>query len=236
MSGHDLSINPAAAPSLSHIGSEREPLLQIDDLLNKPEDLAAYAATETSFAPVYGPDGGYPGIRAPAPLDYVEAVVRGVDPLLRQAFGLGRARLANAECNFSLVTLAPDDLVAAQRVPHVDTTYGLQFAFLHYLCRPDQGGTAFYRHRATGFEALTPERAEQYKAARAAEEGQESSGYIDGDTPHFEQTGAVEAAFNRLVIYRSRVLHSGQIPPGSNLSPDPRQGRLTANIFVTYRA
>lgn len=236
MSMHDLSLDPAAQPSLSHIGREREPLLQIDGLLHKPEDLADYAATETSFVPVYGPEGGYPGIRAPAPLDYVEAVVRGVDPLLRQAFGLGRARLTNAECNFSLVTLAPGDLVAAQRIPHVDTTYPLQFAFLHYLCRPDQGGTAFYRHRATGFEALTPERAAEYGAARAAEAGEEPSGYIVGDTAHFEQTGAVEAEFNRLVVYRSRVLHSGLIPPGADLSADPRRGRLTANIFVTYRA
>ncbi|RYE56741.1 MAG: hypothetical protein EOP18_03860, partial [Rhizobiaceae bacterium] len=123
-----------------HLGQEREPLLQIEGLLRTPADLVDYAATETGFVPAYGPDGGYPGIRAPAPLDYVEAVVRGVDPLLRQAFDLGKARLANAECNFSLVTLAPDKLVAAQRIPHVDTTYGLQFAFLHYLGRPDQGG------------------------------------------------------------------------------------------------
>ncbi|RYY29407.1 MAG: hypothetical protein EOP62_00785 [Sphingomonadales bacterium] len=235
MSGHDLSINPAARPSLMHIGNEREPLLQIDDLLLHPEQLAAYAATETSFVPAYGPDGGYPGIRAPAPLDYVEAVVRGVDPLLRRAFDLGRAKLANAECNFSLVTLSPGELVAAQRIPHVDTTYGLQFAFLHYLCRPDQGGTAFYRHRATGFEALTPERAANYKSAREAEAGEETPGYIAGDTPHFEQTGAVDASYNRLVIYRSRVLHSGRIPPDAELSEDPRKGRLTANIFVTYR-
>ena len=42
--------------------------------------------------------------------------------------------------------------------------------------------------------------------------------------------------FNRLVVYRSHMLHSGRIPPGAELSDDPRRGRLTANIFVTYRA
>lgn len=230
----DFSFNPAAAASLSHIGREHEPLLQIDDLLSYPGDLAGHADT-ARFVPAYGPDGGYPGIRTPAPLEYVQAVVRGVEPLLRRAFDLGRARLANAEGNFSLATLAPGELLAAQRIPHVDTTYGLQFAFLHYLCRPDQGGTAFYRHRATGFEALTPERAAEYKAAREAEAGEDPAGYIAGDTAPFERTGAVEAAHNRLVIYRSRVLHSGQIPPGAELSADPRRGRLTANIFVTYR-
>jgi len=236
MAASPLSLNPDARPAVQSIGSEREPLLQIDDLLRFPEALVDFAASEVAFEPVYGPAGGYPGVRAEAPLDYVEAVVRGVDPLLRQAFGLGRAKLANAECNFSLVTLAPDLLVPAQRIPHVDTTYPLQFAFLHYLCGLDKGGTGFYRHRATGYETLTPERAAEYGAARAAEAGQETPGYITGDTPHFEQTGAVQAAFNRLVIYRSRVLHSGQVPRGALLSEDPRKGRLTANIFVTYRA
>ncbi|RYE03681.1 MAG: hypothetical protein EOP61_03640 [Sphingomonadales bacterium] len=231
----DLSLNPAARPTLRHIGVEQEPLLEIDDLLRLPNALVDYAASEVTFQPVHGPAGGYPGIRAPAPLDYVEAVVRAADPLLRQAFGLGAVRLANAECNFSLVTLAPDELVAAQRIPHVDTTDPLQFAFLHYLCRPHQGGTAFYRHRATGFEALTPERAAHYDHVRRTEQGREPPGYIAGDTRHFEQTGGVEAVYNRLAIYRSRVLHSGRIPAGATLSKDPRKGRLTANIFVNYR-
>lgn len=231
---HDLSLNPRAAAALTHIGAEREPLLRIDDLLRDPQALIDYAASETAFAPAYGPEGGYPGIRAPAPLDYVEAVARAVDPLLRDAFGLGaEVRLGCAECNFSLVTLLPDALVPAQRVPHVDTTNPLQFAFLHYLCGPEQGGTGFYRHRATGYETLTPERLPHYEAIRAEEAA--GQGYIAGDTVHFAQTDAVEAARNRLVVYRSRILHSGRIAEGATLSSDPRKGRLTANIFVTYR-
>ena len=233
----DFSLNPAARSSLRHIGEEREPLLQIDDLLRCPEALVDYAASEVTFQPAYGPAGGYPGIRAPAPLDYVEAVVRGVDPLLREAFGIRRAKLANVECNFSLITLTPDALLPSQRIPHVDTTYPLQFAFLHYLCPPERGGTAFFRHRATGFEALTPERAPAYTAARAEEEkGEGMTGYIHGDTEYFEQVDTVAAAYNRLVLYRSRVLHSGQIARLAEPAHDPRLGRLTANIFVSYRA
>ncbi len=232
---HDLSLNPHAAASLTHIGTEREPMLRIDALLGDPHALIGYAASETAFAPAYGPDGGYPGIRAPAPLDYIEAVVRAVDPLLRDAFGLGAGtRLGRAECNFSLVTLSPEALAPAQRVPHVDTTNGLQFAFLHYLCGPEQGGTGFYRHRATGYETLTPDRLPHYEAIRAAET--DGQGYIAGDTVHFAQTEAIDAALNRLVVYRSRVLHSGRIPADARLSADPREGRLTANIFLTYRA
>jgi uncharacterized protein DUF6445 len=228
----DPFLNAHMRSRLHHIGAESEPLLEIDALLENPAALVAYAAEEVVFSPAYGPAGGYPGLRAPAPLDYVLAVVRALDPLLREAFDLGAARLARAECNFSLVTLAPDALVPAQRVPHVDTTYPLQFAFLHYLCAPEHGGTAFYRHRATGFETLTPERDTAYAAARAGE-ADEGSGYILGDTAYFQRTGSVDAAFNRLIVYRSRMLHSGQVG-SSRLSPDPRRGRLTANMFVNY--
>ncbi|HVJ03449.1 MAG TPA: DUF6445 family protein [Sphingomonas sp.] len=230
----DFALNAEPAVGLRHVGGEREPLLQIDGLLRHPEALVDYAALEGRFEPAYGPKGGYPGIRSPAPLDYVETVVRAVDPLLRRAFGLESVRLGRAECNLSLVTLDAGVLVPLQREPHVDTSDPLQFAFLHYLCPASFGGTAFYRHRSTGFETLTAERLDTYRAARARE-GEAPAGYIAADTDHFVQTGAAEAAPNRLVVYRSCLLHSGRIAPDAPLSADPRQGRLTANIFLTYR-
>lgn len=229
-----FDLNPRPTASLIHAGHEGEPVLQVEGLMLDPQVLIDYAAVGSPFTPGYGPKGGYPGIRAPAPLPYVEAVARGLDPLVREAFGLHGVALAHADCNLSLVTLTPEQLVPPQRVPHVDTTYPLQFAFLHYLCPPELGGTALYRHRATGFEAITPERLPRYEALRAAE-AEAPSGYIIGDTDHFEQTAALDAAFNRLIVYRSCVLHSGRIPAGAALSPDPRKGRLTANIFLSYQ-
>jgi hypothetical protein len=232
----DFALSRQPDLSLRHIGSEGEPLLQIDGLLQGPQALVDYAATEGRFEPAYGPGGGYPGVRAAAPLDYVEAVVRALDPFLREAFGLTGVRLGNAECNLSLVTLPPASLVAAQREPHVDTGDPLQFAFLHYLCPESFGGTAFYRHRSTGFETLPPDRLDAYQAARDAERRDEAAaGYIDSDTGAFVQIAATDARFNRLVIYRSHLLHSGKIAPDAPLSADPRRGRLTANVFLTYR-
>ena len=35
-----------------------------------------------------------------------------------------------------------------------------------------------------------------------------------------------------MVIYRTNLLHSGIIPDDMTFSADPRQGRLTANLFV----
>lgn len=229
-----FDLNPRPVATLTHAGNEREPVLQLDGLMLDPRTLIDFAAAGQPFAPAYGPGGGYPGIRAPAPLPYVESVARGLDPLVREAFGLHGVALAHADCNLSLVTLTAEQLVPLQRVPHIDTTYPLQFAFLHYLCAPELGGTALYRHRTTGFEALTPERLPRYETTRLAET-ETPPGYITGDTTHFEQTAAFDAAYNRLLVYRSCVLHSGMIPPGAALSPDPRQGRLTANIFLSYR-
>jgi hypothetical protein len=214
------------------VGRELEPVLVIDDVAADAGRLVD-AATASRFDPAYGPGGGYPGLRAPAPLDYVETVVRWLAGPIGDAFGLGRIRPRRAECNFSLVTLPPDALVPAQRAPHIDTTDGAQFAILHYLCDARFGGTAFFRHRATGFEAITPERLAAYDAVRADEDT--GGGYVAADDRWFEQTGAVNASFNRLVVYRSRLLHSGVIASPALLSADPRRGRLTANIFATFR-
>ena len=223
--------------TLARVGSEREPVLTVEQVLQEPDTLVDYAARETSFSPAWGPSGGYPGIRAPAPLNYVGKLVRALDPLLRRAFELGPVKLARAECNFSIVTLPPGQLAPLQRVPHVDTTDPLQFAILHYLCGEDKGGTAFYRHRTTGFERLTPERLAEFEAIRDRELGElaDEPAYISASQRHYEQTAAVAAKFDRAIVYRSSLLHSGQIPRDADLSDDPRTGRLTANIFLNYR-
>lgn len=223
---------------LDQIGDEYEPLLTVDDAVEAPGSLVDIAARDATFnAPPTG-ENFYPGRLAPAPLDYVSGLVRALDPLIREGFGLPDVTLGHASCNFSLVTLTPARLRPAQRIPHVDTVDPLQFAILHYLCPPGFGGTGFYRHRATGFETLTPERLGPYHAALDAEldTAPAAAAYINGDTPQFAQTRRVDAAFNRVIVYRSRILHSGQIADPAALSADPRTGRLTANIFLTYRA
>lgn len=232
---YDFSLNPRLGVKSRRIGHELEPVLMIDDVLRDPGQLVDYAAREVAFAPVFGPDGGYPGIRAPAPLDYVETLARGLSPTIERAFGLANVVLARAECSFSLVTLPPERLAPLQRVPHTDTDDPLQFALLHYLCDAGHGGTAFYRHRATGFEGLTADRRRIYEATRNDELRTTGAAYITGDTGHYVQLAAVEAAYNRLVVYRSRLLHSGQIRDPARLTADPRTGRLTANIFLNYR-
>ncbi|HWT13521.1 MAG TPA: DUF6445 family protein [Allosphingosinicella sp.] len=233
---YQFRLSPRCEASLERIGLEQEPVLVLDGMMSDPSELIEYAAREVAFAPAWGPEGGYPGIRAPAPLNYVGAVVRALNPMIERAFGLAGVRLVRAECNFSLVTLPPDRLAPLQTIPHADTVDPLQFAVLHYLCDARFGGTAFYRHKATGFETLTPERQPAFNEVRDEELREAAApAYIVGDTPHYAQTASFEAAMGRIIVYRSRTLHSGQIGPGAPLSEDPRLGRLTANIFVNYR-
>lgn len=226
-------LNQRSDVTARYIGNEREPLLRIEAAAAQPETLVELAATQ-NFTPAFGPSGGYPGLRAPAPRDYVETIVRTLAGPIAEAFSLGAIRPVRAKCFYSLITLPAEKLVRAQRAPHVDTVDGWQFAILHYLCDAGFGGTAFYRHCATGFETITEERLPAYHNARS-EEGW-TEGYIDDGAPWFERTAEIAAEFNSLVVYRSRLLHSGRILSPEQLSPDPRRGRLTANVFVTFEA
>lgn len=233
---YTFALQPSFELSLERIGNEQEPVLAVERVLIDPATMVAYAAKEVRFSAAWSDHGGYPGIRAPAPLNYVGSTVRALDPFIRRAFKLTGVKLARAECNLSMVTQRPEQLTPLQRIPHVDTADPLQFAILHYLCGPEHGGTAFYRHRATGFETLTAERVPIYEGIRDRELRNSGGApcYIVGDSENYEQTAAFEAAFDRVLIYRSRTFHSGLIPAGSTLSANPRTGRLTANIFLNY--
>jgi hypothetical protein len=236
-SAADFDLNPDAAIEVRRIGEEREPVIVMDGAMRRPQALVDYAAREVRFEPSAHFRSGYPGLLGPAPLNYVASLVQALRPAIEEAFALKGVAPAGATCNFSLVTLAPEVLSLEQRLPHVDTVDPLQFAILHFLCDGRFGGTGFYRQRATGFETLTPERLEAHKAALARELAATPppSAYVTGDTPIYTQTAAFEARWDRVLVYRSRLLHSGQILDPAALDADPRKGRLTANIFLRFR-
>lgn len=215
------------------IGNEQSPLLIVDNFIAEPEALLADAGQQHFVAN----SPYYPGVRAPAPLSYQQVLLQSLTPLLREVFALPAGALSFSVCHYSLVTTPPAQLKLLQRIPHFDTTEKHALAAVHYLFHGDQGGTAFYRHRKTGFETIDNSRAPTYFAALEAENDGPNipgrdAGYIAGDTPLFSQIAAAEGIFNRLIIYRRHALHSGIIPPGASLSADPAQGRLTISSFI----
>lgn len=221
---------PEATVTVQRLGRESEPLVIIDDFTGQPDRLRGMG-----MAAQYHPAGvDYPGQRALADPSYLDLRRELMMQVMARAFGLSRGVRCEVAA-FSLVTLPPAALSPRQRIPHHDHSDAGRIAIMHYLGGAETGGTAFYRHRRTGFEAITPEREAAYAAALAADErefGPPPLGYPMGDSDCFEQIGAVEARVDRLALYRGRQLHSGIIPDPAVLSDDPARGRLTVNMFL----
>jgi hypothetical protein len=105
------------------------------------------------------------------------------------------------------------------------------------LFRGNLGGTAFYRHRATGFEYIDGARQDEYWNCLNNEVtggNKPAAAYINGDTPLFEKIASQDGKFNRMLVYRQNSLHSGAI--AKNFQPDnnPVSGRLSINSFMNF--
>jgi hypothetical protein len=106
---------------------------------------------------------------------------------------------------------------------------------VHYFFRAEFGGTGFFRQQATGFESVDQARSRRYVEGVMAERAQAESSapaFPGEGMKHYALIGKAEAAFNRLIVYRSHVLHAPLLGLGG-ASADPRSGRLTANGFIT---
>ncbi|QWC55855.1 hypothetical protein F7D01_01015 [Erythrobacter sp. 3-20A1M] len=216
---------------VERFGREGEPVIVIDAFSGRIAELEA-AARRARYSPVVG----YPGLRSLLDPNYL----RLGGPLLARLFAehLGfEGNFGVESCAFSIVAARPADLTPMQRRPHYDGTRPDLVATVHYTGEEGSGGTAFYRHRRTGFETVRPERADEYEAAVKADEaafGPLPGEYYYGDTDRYEMIGEVEAAPDRLVAYRGWNLHSGVVPTPPPSDPDGlrKSGRVTINAFL----
>lgn len=210
---------------IKRVGESQEPVVVIDGFHPEPDALraAAIAADFARHAPFY------PGVQAPCDPSHLQVVADVLTQVFKEVFGITRG-VSLVQCAYSLVTTPDADLQPIQRVPHIDTPDGGRIALLHYLGTEAQGGTKFYRHRATGLEVLDTETYATYQASVTAE-GLPKPGYMRGSDARFEEIAHIPAAPNRAILYRSALLHSGDIPANALLSADPEDGRLTLNSF-----
>lgn len=224
----------ATKPAITarRVGKEAQPVVVVDGFHPDPDSLRA-AASSANFTAA---QRHYPGIRAPLPVTYFSAVRATLTLILREAFGATGA-IDLIDASFSIVTTPSADLTLSQRLPHVDAVELSRIALVHYLSPDDRAGTAFFRHRGTGFELIDGDRSGRYHQALNRELAQdpEPAGYIGEVDPRFERTACIEARYNRAVIYRSAMLHTGAIPPAASLSADPQTGRLTITAFLLAR-
>ena len=228
---YDFSINPDRKVRTEHVGEERQPVLILDDCMSNPASLVSLAAAQ-QFIPSGSP---YPGVLGPLHPDYVSNMLEAIRPLIGPTFGLmARAQATLYSCFFGLVTTPPQQLRDLQRQPHIDTPDPGRLAVLHYLCEPSYGGTAFFRHRETGWESLDAPKQQHVMRLHAHDTRPVPAGYLLQGNATYEQTASIDAKFNRVLVYRSRVLHCAQILRPESLSADPRIGRLTANLFLEF--
>jgi hypothetical protein len=221
-------------PSLERLGQSQSPVVTLDGL---PVDWEGLVDATVRLAP-FPPASGiyYPGVRRifdesdGAAWMPTRELLEQAAPFIAGAFDCDGFTLI--EANFSLVTTPPLALAPVQRHPHFDSTDPDFVALIAYLFdADDDDGTAFYRHVPTGIEVVDPANRDLFVAAARAQAPSLSGYFAPGDLG-FAEIGRVTAQRGRVGIWRGNLLHSGLIPHHAGFSPDPRQGRLTLNLFL----
>lgn len=230
-----MNINLKNNIEVIFIGKESTPLIIVDDFFTEPETLISLACDDNPYHAQ--PTDYYPGIRKLSPPNYSELLSCLLFDLLKNTYQLKGVIAAKTILSaFSIATTPPNKLRPIQMLPHFDTSENNQFALVHYLCDAKHGGTSFYRHKQTGYERITETRFPQYakllKQQAKAENLHLTPSYISNDSSLYERIHSVDARKNRVVIYPSNLLHSGNIQPQQGLSSDPQQGRLTISSFI----
>lgn len=225
-----LLLGPSISVRLEHIGAERQPLMIVDDVLAEPQAMIDEACVANFYVPQHT---NYPGINAPIPQSYYLTVIAALRGPIEAAFGLPRSAYLSYFGFFALATVGAAKAQPIQKIPHRDSPDPNRLAMVHYLCRGNFGGTGFFRHRATGYESVDASRQAFYEstARRELAETPPAHRYDEARASNYELIGQSEAVFNRLIIYRSHVLHTALLADGAG-SPDPAIGRLTANGFI----
>lgn len=225
-----VTLNRDAHIEMWKIGHEEQPVFIVDDALVEPEALVEFAQASGFVSPAEG--SYYPGLNALLPANYLPTILAALQRPMIELYDMGAYMPPPAFGFFGLATLPPETMAVRQALPHTDTHRANSLACVHFLGGVQFGGTAFYRHKATGFEVLTPIRSHPFTQTRTKElaerEGQPPAALHD----LYEETAYIESKFNRLILYRAASLHSAKLENTTGLSNDPRTGRLTANLFI----
>jgi hypothetical protein len=223
----EFVLNPAAKiKKVEHQDPEIQVYL-VDDFLKNPEQLVDYASSKAYFGNVGDDRTAYPGIRDRLPRPYER--VKG--EMIERIYGVSNPLIHRSM--LSLTTLEPQQLSASQKIPHVDAFDDDQYGAVHYLCGAPHGGTAIYRYLPRNKVKLRSR--DRYIVAEMVQQAQDDpeqhAGYLAGDTKYYKQELAVEAKFNRLVLYPANLLHCALLTSPARLEKDVTMGRLTVASF-----
>jgi hypothetical protein len=231
-----IAVNPNAALRVHTVGQAQTPLIVIDDFAVDLGELIDHACNSSDYRP--DDTSTYPGLRATLPKAYVREVLKQIYRLLFKVYAVPTdlgMKAVNAV--YSLITTPEGELQPGQCRPHFDRNKPHFLAILHYLNAGGFCDTGLFRHRATGLEKITEDHVESYFHScqeHAAAHGQPEQIYVKDSNDEYELYHRIQYRPNRLVVYPGCLLHSGLVDPAVDINPDPRSGRLTANIFVDF--
>ncbi len=221
--------------TIHEIGNSRTKVVVIDDFHPNPNSIVQIAENMRPFPKER--DFYYPGVRRYfedediEALQYMHELIQTTIPFFDKQWGAKGLSLLSV--GFSVVTTPPEELKLVQSYPHYDSSDERDIAILHYLNPKPCGGTAFYRHRATGIELITDQNKALYIDAFENEtKGYNPNTYTDGSNDFFEEIARFDNVFNRALIYQGAILHSGIIENNFPFSLEPPDWRLTTTCFV----
>lgn len=230
-----LGVNPSM--QLVATGGDW-PCVVLDAALEDPEGLVELAARHRgAFAPTRV--NAFPGPELPLPRSAVQGLAQRFTPQFAERLGV--AGCLDGHGRLSIVTLAPAQLAPLQRVCHRDRLAlrpgeRVIAAVIYLFTDARLGGTSFFRPRGT------PEDTERLMQRLAASSNDEADawlgrerGYLSASNAHFELTQTVPARFNRALFYDGTQFHTSHIGQPELLHDDPRQGRLTLNLFLRFQ-
>ena len=220
-----FAFNPNATVEVARIGRRGIEVMLIDNVLQDPEGVAALG-----FAQSYAGDRSnlYPGFRAEMPESFSTAFRAWLTAILQRTIDRDTSF-------FSVVATASKDLLPIQCIPHYDSTDPELLAAVIYLCDRRFSGTAFYRHRRTGYEEITEQNVDNYKLALNGDmriHGAPKKEYMAGDTAMFETIFSNELKFNSAIIYPARTLHAAKITRQFDPPKDKSEWRLTVTALL----
>jgi hypothetical protein len=232
----NIQVNREASLQVFNVGDEKTPVIIIDDFALDTSEIINYACSSVK----YGPDStsAYPGVRGTLPRSYVREVLNKIYRLLFQVYSVPDSMgMRTVNTVYSLISTPVNELAPAQCVPHFDSNGEFYLAVLHYLNPGEFCDTGLFRHKPTGFEKILKPRLDEFIQSSETfinTHGKPPQQYINTSTGHYDLYERIEYKPNRLVVYPGCLLHSGLVDPARDINPDPRTGRLTANIFVDF--
>lgn len=167
MNPEDFTLNEPTAMNIEvgTVGDRDYPFLQIDGLYKYPDRVRQHALE----APEMPAEASHPGIKTHIDLDH-SALHRIIWEHLGEQLGYDEQNIVTrstaAGFRFTRIARRAEELSVHQCVPHCDP---VRIAGIVYL-NPDgqgDGGTSFYRHRATGVEEAILPRQDEDEAGKA---------------------------------------------------------------------